>query len=184
VPIARLCLTMAPCNRLATIRHPISDRAETVAKFSRQTAKQVGDSDSRSQEKTLNFIKRYELAIGSLAVLGTAFLLPIAGFAQDQSAPSAHAADNSAANKEHGPTAGQQTEASADKKITQKIRRSVVSDKSLSTNAHNCKIITRNGMVTLKGPVDSEAEKQTIASKATDIVGSSDKVNNQLTVKQ
>ena len=132
----------------------------------------------------MKFIKRYELPIGALAILSTVFLLPVAGLAQDQSAPPASAPDNSATNKEHKTTAEQQTEASADKQITQKIRRAVVSDKSLSTNAHNCKIITRNGTVTLKGPVDSETEKQTIASKAVDIAGSPDKVNNELTVKQ
>jgi osmotically-inducible protein OsmY len=135
-------------------------------------------------EETLKFIKRYKLLIGAPAVLSAAFLLPVAGFAQDQAAPSTSAPDNSATNKEHKTTAEQQTESSTDKQITQKIRRAVVSDKSLSTNAHNCKIITRNGTVTLKGPVDSESEKQTIASKAVDIAGSPDKVNNQLTVKQ
>ncbi|MBV8632064.1 MAG: BON domain-containing protein [Silvibacterium sp.] len=123
--------------------------------------------------------KRCELSIGALAVLGTALLLPAAGFAQDQTAP-----DNSATNQQHKTTADQQTEASGDRQITQKIRRAVTSDKSLSVNAHNCKIITRNGTVTLKGPVDSEAEKQTIASKAAEVVGSPDKVNNELTVKQ
>jgi hyperosmotically inducible periplasmic protein len=132
----------------------------------------------------LKFTKRYELLIGAPAVLSTVFLLPVAGFTQDQTAPPASAPDNSASNNAHKTTAEQQTEASADKQITQKIRRAVVSDKSLSTNAHNCKIITRNGMVTLKGPVDSEAEKQTIATKAADIVGSPEKVTNELTVKQ
>jgi hyperosmotically inducible protein len=129
-------------------------------------------------------MKRYELLIGAPAVLSTVFLLPVAGFTQEQTAPPASAPDNSASNNAHKTTAEQQTEASADKQITQKIRRAVVSDKSLSTNAHNCKIITRNGMVTLKGPVDSEAEKQTIATKAADIVGSPEKVTNELTVKQ
>jgi hyperosmotically inducible periplasmic protein len=132
----------------------------------------------------LKLTKRYELLIGAPAVLSTVFLLPVAGFTQDQTAPPASAPDNSASNNAHKTTAEQQTEASADKQITQKIRRAVVSDKSLSTNAHNCKIITRNGMVTLKGPVDSEAEKQTIATKAADIVGSPEKVTNELTVKQ
>ena len=59
-----------------------------------------------------------------------------------------------------------------------------MADKSLSTYAHNVKIIAKDGSVTLKGPVRSEQEKQTIASKAESIVGSPDKVTNQLTVKQ
>ncbi|MBV8437604.1 MAG: BON domain-containing protein [Silvibacterium sp.] len=124
------------------------------------------------------------MRVGALTILSTVFLLPVAGLAQDQTAPSTSAPDNSATNKEHQTTADQQTESSSDRQITQKIRRAVVSDKSLSTNAHNCKIITRNGMVTLKGPVDSEAEKQTLASKAADIVGSPEKINNELTVKR
>jgi osmotically-inducible protein OsmY len=45
------------------------------------------------------------------------------------------------------------------------------------------KIITQDGQVTLKGPVQNENEKQMIASKAADVVGT-EKVNNQLTVKQ
>src|ERR1700757_1213234 len=130
-------------------------------------------------------MKQYELRMGALAVLSTALLLPVSGFSQDQTAPpAASAPDNSATNQAHKTTADQQPENSDDRQITQKIRQSVISDKSLSTYAHNCKIITRNGMVTLKGPVNSEAEKQTIASKAADVVGSPDKVNNQLTVKQ
>ena len=44
-------------------------------------------------------------------------------------------------------------------------------DKSLSTYAHNVKIITQNGMVTLKGPVHSAEEKQAIESKATAVAG-------------
>ena len=72
----------------------------------------------------------------------------------------------------------------SDTEITRDIRRSIVSDKSLSTYAHNVKIITQNGAVTLKGPVNSDEEKQTVAAKAAEVVGGPDKVTNQLTVKQ
>jgi osmotically-inducible protein OsmY len=54
----------------------------------------------------------------------------------------------------------------------------------LLAEGHNVKIITQHGMVTLKGPVHSEEEKQTIASKAVEVAGSRDKVNNQLSIKQ
>jgi hyperosmotically inducible protein len=67
---------------------------------------------------------------------------------------------------------------------TKKVRQALMADKSLSTYAHNVKIITQDGVVTLKGPVNSEEEKQNIASKAAEVVGSLDKVTNQLTVKQ
>jgi len=112
---------------------------------------------------------------------------PLATHAQDQSSPSsATAPDNSARNKadtNKTNTADNQKENTSDRQITQKIRRSIVSEKSLSTYAHNVKIITQGGQVTLKGPVRDDNEKQTIASKAADVVGA-EKVNNQLTVKQ
>jgi hyperosmotically inducible periplasmic protein len=56
------------------------------------------------------------------------------------------------------PTADQQKENPSDRDITQQIRKAIVKDKSLSTYTHNVKIISQNGMVTLKGPVQSEAE--------------------------
>ena len=57
-----------------------------------------------------------------------------------------------------------------------------MNDKSLSTYAHNVKIITQEGQVTLKGPVRSESEKQTIETKATEVAGAN-KVTNELNVK-
>jgi hyperosmotically inducible protein len=68
--------------------------------------------------------------------------------------------------------------------LTKTIRQALIADKSLSTYGHNVKIITMDGSVTLKGPVHSEAEKQNIAAKTESIVGSPEKVTNQLTVKQ
>jgi hyperosmotically inducible periplasmic protein len=122
------------------------------------------------------------------AVACALFLLcatPLVVNAQDQSSsPSQTAPDNSARNKDHATTADQQSANKSDTDITRDIRRSIVSDKSLSTYAHNVKIITQNGAVTLKGPVNSAEEKQTVASKAAEVVGGPDKVTNQLTIKQ
>jgi osmotically-inducible protein OsmY len=110
--------------------------------------------------------------------------MPLASYAQDQaSPPSSTAPDNSSRNKKQDKTAESQKENASDRELTQKIRQSIVSDKSLSTYAHNVKIITQGGQVTLKGPVRNESEKETIASKAADVAGTG-KVNNQLTVKQ
>ncbi|EGW21747.1 MULTISPECIES: BON domain-containing protein [Methylobacter] len=72
-----------------------------------------------------------------------------------------------------------QKETKKDIKITAKIRQAVVRDKSLSVDAQNAKIITRNGVVTLRGPVASEAESkklQEIAKKMRGVV----QVDNQL----
>jgi hyperosmotically inducible periplasmic protein len=96
------------------------------------------------------------------------------------------AADNSKMNQRdqsaNEPTADQQKNNRTDQDITRQIRQSVMADKSLSTYAHNVKIITQNGQVTLKGPVRSEDEKQAVASKATAIAGEN-KVTDDLSIK-
>jgi hyperosmotically inducible protein len=80
------------------------------------------------------------------------------------------------------PTADQQKENPSDRDITRQIRQSVMKDKSLSSYAHNVKIISQNGMVTLKGPVRSDDEKHAVEAKAADVVGQ-DKVSSELEVK-
>jgi hyperosmotically inducible periplasmic protein len=80
------------------------------------------------------------------------------------------------------PTADQQKNDRSDQDITQQIRQSIMKDKSLSTYAHNVKIITQNGQVTLKGPVRSEDEKKTVEAKATEVAGEN-KVTSQLDIK-
>lgn len=79
-------------------------------------------------------------------------------------------------------TADTQKMNASDRALTQKIRKAVVADKSLSTYGHNVKIVSQNGKVTLRGPVRSEAEKQSIEAKAVDAAGGSDKVDDQLTI--
>jgi hyperosmotically inducible periplasmic protein len=81
-------------------------------------------------------------------------------------------------------SADQQGMNASDRALTAKIRKSVVADKNLSTDAHNVKIISQNGTVTLKGPVQSEDEVTAIMAKATDAAGSPDKVVNQMSVKR
>ena len=122
-------------------------------------------------------------AIGMTASLLLA-TLPMAVGAQEPASPSASSApDNTARNKGQTTTADQQKEGTSDREITKKIRQAVIADKSLSTYAHNVKIIAQNGSVTLKGPVHSDDEKEKIASLAASVVGA-DKVTNQITVKQ
>jgi hyperosmotically inducible periplasmic protein len=96
--------------------------------------------------------------------------------------------DNTAVNKrDQNPgeaTADQQKMNAADRALTAKIRKAVIADKSLSTYAHNVKIISQNGTVTLKGPVQSDDEVKSIIAKATERAGGPDKVVNQMSVKQ
>lgn len=95
--------------------------------------------------------------------------------------------DNTAVNKrDQNPgeaTADQQKMNASDRDLTAKIRRAVMADKALSRYAHNVKIISQDGTVTLKGPVRSDDEVKSIVSKATDITGSADRVVNQMSVK-
>ena len=94
-------------------------------------------------------------------------------------------ADNTKVNKRDrakgAVTADQQKENAADRDLAKKIRQAVVGDKSLSTYAHNVKIVAQDGQVTLKGPVRSDAEKTSIEAKATEIAGAG-KVTNEITV--
>jgi hyperosmotically inducible protein len=78
-------------------------------------------------------------------------------------------------------TADQQKENRSDRELTRDIRRAIVKDKSLSTDAHNVKVVAAKGMVTLKGPVRSDDEKQAIEAKAAEVAGQ-DKVKSELHV--
>lgn len=76
-----------------------------------------------------------------------------------------------------------QSESEGDRTITQNIRKSIVDNDGLSMNAKNVKVITVDGTVTLRGPVKSDAEKQTIASVAQKTPGVK-KVENLLEVEK
>lgn len=106
--------------------------------------------------------------------------------AQEAGTSKAPASDNTKTNKrDRSPserTADQAKETTSDRDIMQKIRRAVVADKSLSTYAHNVKIISEHGKVTLKGPVHTEEESKNIEAKALEIAGSGN-VTNQISVK-
>jgi osmotically-inducible protein OsmY len=78
---------------------------------------------------------------------------------------------------------GQQKINAADLDLAKRVRQSIIADKSLSTEAHNLKVISRNGVVTLKGPVHSEDEKKAVMSKAIEVVGSRTRVSNQMSVR-
>src|SRR5260370_9007352 len=96
--------------------------------------------------------------------------------------PQPPAPDNTKKNKDQtSPTADQQKMNASDREITQKIRKAINEDKSLSTYAHNIKIITQDGKVTLRGPVRSEDEKNNLQAKAVAVPGTK-KLTNQLEI--
>jgi hyperosmotically inducible periplasmic protein len=89
---------------------------------------------------------------------------------------------NSSEQNKNTENAEKQSNSKDDLALTQKVRQAVMKDGSLSMNAKNVKIIAQDGKITLKGPVDSQQEKDTIGTKAGEIAGKN-KIDNQLEVK-
>lgn len=93
--------------------------------------------------------------------------------------------DNTAVNKRDrakgSVTAGQQSNRKAAVRLTSDIRKALIADKSLSTYAHNVKIINSNGVVVLKGPVRSQEEKAAVLAKAVEVAGAG-KVQSELSI--
>ena len=116
-------------------------------------------------------------------LVGTAALASAQEPSTQQASP---APDNTKVNvrdrSQNEPTADQQKDNRSDRDITQQIRQSIMKDNSLSTYAHNVKIVTQDGQVTLKGPVRSEIEKKAIETKAAEIAGEG-KVTSELNIK-
>jgi sporulation protein YlmC with PRC-barrel domain/osmotically-inducible protein OsmY len=79
-------------------------------------------------------------------------------------------------------TSEDQAGSDSDRRMSQQLKSQLANDSALSTAASNVKVSAANGRITLRGTVASEQEKQSIAQKAQEIVGSSDKVDNQLKV--
>jgi hyperosmotically inducible protein len=121
----------------------------------------------------------------SLTLIASSALLALCAVTMAQESPPV-APNNTAINvRDRAPaamTAGEQSNAKSDVALTSRIRRAVVKDHSLSMLAQNVKIVSANGNVTLRGPVNTEAEKVAIASKAKAIAGARN-VDNQLEVK-
>ncbi len=120
------------------------------------------------------------MAVGYFVRVGVLFTLTAAAAASPLAAQ--QKPDNTAVNKVERanaqPTAQQQKNDKSDLSITRDIRMAINGDKSLSSYAHNVKIITRQGQVTLKGPVRSDAEKQTVEAKATAVAGEGHVISN------
>jgi len=123
------------------------------------------------------------------SLLCAGLLLGTGALASAQEPSTQHATpapDNTKVNERdrspNEPTADQQKDNRSDRDITQQIRQSIMKDKSLSTYAHNVKIVTQDGQVTLKGPVQSEDEKKAIEAKATEVAGEH-KVTSELNIK-
>src|SRR2546423_1750153 len=111
-------------------------------------------------------MKRTLLALGCLSALS------LAAFAADnEKAKPDNTAKNERDRSSETKTSGDQSNSSADLKITQAIRRALMKDRELSTTAKNIKVVTANGQVTLRGPVKSAQEKAKIDQIAKSAAG-------------
>jgi hyperosmotically inducible protein len=123
-------------------------------------------------------LPRLLLPLGSLVFGVSLMATPIPGYQDPQQTPP----DNTKQSKDQtNPTADQQKMNPTDRTITQKIRKAIHEDTTLSTYAHNVKIITQDGKVTLRGPVRSEGEKSNIEAKAVAVAGPGN-VTNQIEI--
>ena len=99
--------------------------------------------------------------------LAAGFLAGVTAFAQ--------APDNSNTNKlddtEHAMTPEKQSNSKADLDLARKIRREVTMTDTFSTYAKNVKIVTRDGVAHLRGPVKNAEEKQAIEAIAKKLAG-------------
>jgi hyperosmotically inducible protein len=123
-------------------------------------------------------------ALTAAVAAGLLIIAAQSALSQSSTAPSTGTvpADNTKANKldpsNTAATADAQKDNAGDRTITQQIRKSLVTDKSLSTYAHNVKIVSVNGTVTLNGVVRSEDEKSAIEAKAVSVAGQGHVVND------
>jgi hyperosmotically inducible protein len=118
----------------------------------------------------------------TLLVLACLSGLSLAAIAADEKTKADNTATNERDRSGETKTSGDQSNSSADLKITQAIRQALMKDSELSTTAKNIKIITDNGQVTLRGPVKTAQEKAKIGQLARSAAGGA-KIDDQLDVK-
>jgi hyperosmotically inducible periplasmic protein len=121
-------------------------------------------------------MKRTVLALTYLSVFSLAALA-----ADDKKVNPDNTAKNERDRSGETQTSGDQSNRSADLKITQAIRQALMKDGELSTTAKNIKVITANGQVTLRGPVKTAQEKAKIDQIAKSAAGGA-QIEDQLEV--
>jgi osmotically-inducible protein OsmY len=104
-------------------------------------------------------------------------------FNTDATAESDNTARNVRDRDNNAVTPLDQGNSQADIDTTAQIRKGIIASRGMSMNAKNVKIITMNGHVTLRGPVNTEDEKRQIGDIANRIAQSGN-VDNQLEVTQ
>lgn len=166
-----LGITFAAAGGIARAEAPAAGAAST------------GKTDNKNDDDAAAASKREKRAKSGKAATAA----KTGDTAADKAGGEPVAADNTAVNKrdrdDRAVTADQQKNNKSDVELTAEIRRAIVKDDTLSTNAHNVKIVVQNGQVTLKGPVASAAEKAAVERKASAVVGAGKgKIVNEIAV--
>ena len=121
-------------------------------------------------------VKRASLILAGVTIMN------LTALAADQKVDANNTATNERDRSGETKTSGDQSNTSADLQITQAIRRGLMKDEGLSSDAKNIKIITVNGQVTLRGPVNNAEEKTKIEQLAKSAAGGA-QIVDQLDVK-
>jgi hyperosmotically inducible periplasmic protein len=126
-------------------------------------------------------INRFALTVAVLCSGSLASSMGLMAQEKDKNPRESTPSDNTKVNKrdraKSEPTADQAKDNASDRELMKRIRQSLMDDKSLSTYAHNIKVIAQHGKVTLKGPVRSAEEKKTVQDKATEVAGAGNVVS-------
>ena len=136
----------------------------------------VAISNTSLETKTKGLMKGIILALASLSVVS------LAAFADNEKAKPDNTTINERDRSGETKTSGDQSNSSADLKTTQAIRQALMKDGELSMTAKNIKVITADGHVTLRGPVNTAQEKAKIDQLAKSAAGGA-QIDNQLDVK-
>lgn len=197
-----LCLSgLAACNnentrdaQYAPENQPQPSTAEpamTPASFEESGRQQTDRRDGADQTHQPSASGDTGTAVGQTPAPSRPATSPEPGAAPDSpkaaSDPAKAAPDNTKVNERDrnpaAPTPMDQGQNETDLKITQQIRQAVMADGSLSFTAKNVKIITQNGKVTLRGPVNTAQERSAIEAAARKVAGTA-QIDNQIEVKK
>ena len=107
----------------------------------------------------------------TILILACLSTVSLAAMADDDKTKPDNTAINERDRSNDTQTSGDQSNSSADLKITQAIREALMKDGELSTSAKNIKVITENGQVTLRGPVKTAQEKAKVGQLAKSAAG-------------
>jgi len=123
-----------------------------------------------------HIIKRTSITLAGVTIMN------LTALAADQKVDANNTATNQRDRSGETKTSGDQSNTSADLQITQAIRRGLMKDDNLSSDAKNIKVITANGQVTLRGPVNNAREKTKVEQIAKSAAGDA-QIVDQLDVK-